>query len=107
MLKTKEKIYQFVVNDLVKHTHIIQKKGGGINEQSLSFDFYKKNDLLYSCALLGNYYTSATSFMDFHNFFREYLQDSFGIQEEEIIEIWRRYKNELLPSLHKGLVNKK
>ena len=106
-MKTKEEIYEFVVNDLVKQTQVIKKKGIPSMDDSLSFDFYQKNEFIYSGALLGNYYTSATSFISFHIFLIEYLKDNFGIQEDEILEIWDRYKNKMLPKIYPGLMKEK
>ena len=89
-------------------THIIKEKEGAPPSfhDSLSFDFYHKNEFIYSCALLGNYYTSATSFISFHTFLIGYLKDSFGIQDDEILEIWDIYKNKMLPKLYPGLMKK-
>ena len=106
-MKTKEEIYEFVVNDLVKQTHIIKKKGIPSMHDSLSFDFYQTNEFIYSAALLGNYYTSATSFISFHHFLIDYLKDNFGILDDEIMEIWERYQNKMLPKLYPGLMKEK
>jgi hypothetical protein len=88
-MNKKERYYDFIIEDLISHTEIIDNisvrfpfTGGGVKYTIVVLDLTKSA------------YNSRTNF-DLAMKFFHYVNTTYGVKEEEMDLLWRRYANEI------------
>jgi len=88
-MNKKERYYDFIIEDLISHTEII-------DNISVRFPF-SNGGVKYTIAVLDltePAYNSRTNFHLAMKFFH-YVNTMYGVKEEEMDLLWKRYANEI------------